>query len=68
MKTRDLQKALRSLGCAIVRTRGSHEIWVSPSGQKLPPVVVTQREASRRVLTTIKRALRSEGLAESLAA
>jgi predicted RNA binding protein YcfA (HicA-like mRNA interferase family) len=62
MKTRDLRKALKSLGCKLLRQRGSHEVWACPSGRTLPPVVITKREAPRCVIMSIKRVLRDEGL------
>lgn len=64
MKTRDLRKALRNLGCSPVRQKGSHEVWECPSGRKLPPLVTNQREASRCVVMHIMRVLRDEGLSE----
>ncbi len=62
MKTKDFRKRLKALGCSIARQSGSHEMWVCPSGRTLPPVVTSQREVSRRVITSVLRVLREEGL------
>ena len=62
MKTKDFRKRLKALGCTVCRQSGSHEIWACPNGHKLPPVVTNQREVSRRVLTSVLRVLREEGL------
>jgi predicted RNA binding protein YcfA (HicA-like mRNA interferase family) len=32
IKYRALAKLLRSLGCDLIRTRGSHEVWRTPQG------------------------------------
>lgn len=64
MKTKDFRKHLRVLGCCVCRQSGSHEIWVCPSGRKLPPVVVSQREMSRHVFTSVLRVLRDEELTQ----
>lgn len=62
MKTKAFRKRLTDLGCTLLRQAGSHEVWSCPSGRRLPPLVVNQREVSRHVLTSILRVLRDEGL------
>lgn len=62
MKTKDFRKQLKALGCTLARRSGSHEVWACPTGRRLPPLVANQREVSRRVLTSILRVLREEGL------
>lgn len=64
MKVKDLRTKLKQLGCYPSRMRGSHEIWSSPSGQTLPPVVANHmgQDASYGVLTKIAKALRREGI------
>jgi len=64
MKTKDFRKQLKGLGCKLTRQSGSHEVWVCPTGRVLPPLVANQREMSRRVLTSILRVLRDEGLTD----
>jgi predicted RNA binding protein YcfA (HicA-like mRNA interferase family) len=64
MKVRDLRSALRQIGCKPLRCKGSHEVWSSPSGATLPPLVINHvgDEASVGVYAKIVRALRSEGI------
>jgi predicted RNA binding protein YcfA (HicA-like mRNA interferase family) len=64
MSVRELLQDLRALGCQPERTSGSHQVWCTPGGTPLPPVVVNHANAdvTRLVLSSIRRVLRREGL------
>ena len=63
MKVRDLRAYLRSIGCVVLRVRGSHEIWQTPSGHTLPPIVANHQndDASRGVVMKVAAALKLAG-------
>lgn len=58
---RHLRQRLRELGCSYVRMCGSHEIWSSPDGASLPPLVGNHANAVVHV-QSIKRFLAGRGI------
>ena len=62
-RVRDLIRELRRQGCRPVRTRGSHQIWTTPSGARLGVVVNHPGDGvSATVLAAVRRALRVAGI------
>ena len=45
MKTRDLRKVLRALGCTVTGTEGSHEKWQAPHGHTVTLKAATKDQA-----------------------
>lgn len=62
VKTRQVRRALSRLGCQLVRQRGSHETWTTPSGRTLPIVLVNEADLRCRIVKAILTALVAEGL------
>jgi predicted RNA binding protein YcfA (HicA-like mRNA interferase family) len=62
-RVRDLLHDLRRHGCRPLRTRGSHQIWATPTGAKLGVVVNHPgNDVSATVLAAVRRALRRAGI------
>lgn len=63
IKVRTLRRILSNLGCVPDRIRGSHEIWIAPSGRELPPVTINHKNADikGRPLKSLDEALKVEG-------
>ena len=56
---RDFVSELSKNGCIRVRTKGSHETWITANGHKF--VVVKKKMVSRRTLIDARDALLKEG-------
>ena len=52
-KYRDVARFLRSIGWAIDRTRGSHEVWKAPDGSGSVSVVAHGGEVSPGIIRDI---------------
>ncbi len=52
VETRKVRKLLRSKGCRVVGTAGSHEKWESPGGLSVP--IVADTEQSPGVLRNVQ--------------
>jgi len=62
VKTRQVRRALSKLGCRLLRQSGSHETWETPSGRRLPVVLINEDDLRNRVVKAILTALIAEGL------
>jgi len=62
VKTRQVRRALSKLGCRLLRQSGSHETWETPSGRKLPIVLINEDDLRNRIVKAILTALIAEGL------
>lgn len=60
---RKLIRKLRALGCRPARTKGSHQIWLTPGGRHMTVVVNHESaDVTPAVLTSVRRVLCREGL------
>lgn len=59
MKTKDLRKLLRSKGCTLTGTVGSHEKWTAPNGHSAT-LKAAEKEQAPGTLRNIQAALASE--------
>lgn len=63
LKVRDLQRKLQDAGCEAVRVSGSHEIWQTPSGERIPlPCNHRNDMVTHAVLRTFRQVLTKEGI------
>jgi predicted RNA binding protein YcfA (HicA-like mRNA interferase family) len=63
MKVREMAQKLNSMGCAQIRTNGSHQVWRTPKGGAVTIVCNhSNAEVSKTVLSSVRRVLKAEGL------
>lgn len=62
VKTRQIRRALSRLGCRALRQNGSHETWETPSGRRLPVILVNDDDLRNRIVKALLTALMAEGL------